>query len=742
MDNSTDELLNNLSWQELKEKNKIEAILILQDINKIISSVNTFNLLTQLTKMSFYIREDEDVYEYSIAYNLRELPIIHLLCGLSLQMSEWEVKPDISAENLFTLINKSISYLLKDSPYLSVTDEEEKNKSFVIQGHRQTMKMIRPLNPERYHHQTESFVNYIDNRVSDMFINKFGLSPKDFLTIGKLINEYTINKINNNRRLSHMNSVVVQFLNNPEADTDFTKVIISKNEEDSQKYFDFYVRYLDSLYTYKDLQFTIDELIQDASFKYVESDKIEKYLNTYSSKQGDQLINSDVLIDSVLIYKPFISWNRKYFCPAPTDVISSLPAFFEKILEDEKLASPPTRVWDRYQKAKAYFVEDKAEEYFLRIFPKASVHKNVIYNFNGNIEEIDLLIPYDNKLIIVQAKSGSLNYAARRGAEKSFKNAIKKLVEDSYYQGVRVRDYIETNPDTSFRLQMNNELVFQSNTEIHKLTDYIFISLTLESLGILSARIKELRFLGLFKSNEYPLAMSIYDLDTITSILPASPSILLHYIKQRISSQNEGLFVFHDELTPFGWYLEMGCIKKPSDPEYEDITHISIDTDYLTKFDEHYLKKGDKPKLIVEDEWVSLIMHIEKIGTPGFSEITEQLLNISSEMRKRLIKRIQETYSKKYKKEIIGITSLGSTLEPLGVTFVTYDTTTATLNQILETYSLLRKYQAKKRYWIGLAKQQKSNGSWWETTCVQYYNFPWVFDINYNNEPNTFSNNN
>lgn len=677
MENLNEELPIDINWQKLKEESKAEAIIILQDINKILSSVNILNLLTQLTKMGFYIREDENTYEFSVAYNLRELPVIHLLCGLSLQIVESETKPNISAENLFILINKSISYLFKDSPYLIITDEkEEKEKAFVIQGHKQTMKMIRPLNPERYHHQTESFVNYIDNRVADIFIKKIGLSPKEFLIIGKLINSYTIDKVNKSKKLSHINPVLAQFINNPEDNADFIKVATSKNEEESHEYFDFYVRYLDSLYTYEDLQFTIDELKQDSSFEHIDFNKIEKYLNVYSSKQGDQSITSDVLIDSVLIYKPFMIWEGKYFCPAPTDVISSLPAFFEKILEDEKLSNPPTRAWDRYQKAKAYFVEDKAEEYFLRIFPKSSVFKNVIYNFNENIEEADLLIPYDNKLIIVQAKSGSLNDAARRGAEKSFKNAIKKLVEDSYHQGVKVRDYIEKNSDTSFRLQANNEIIFQSNTKSHQLTDYIFISLTLESLGILSARIKELRSLGLFKSNEYPIAMSIYDLDTITSILPASPSILLHYIKQRINSQNEGLFVFHDELTPFGWYLETGCIRKPFDPEYEDITHISVDTDYLTKFDNYYLRKGEKPTIVFEDEWVSLIQRIEEIGNPGFSEITEQLLNITSEMRKRLIERIQETYKKKYKKEVIGITSLGSNLEPLGVTFVTHDTTT------------------------------------------------------------------
>jgi len=159
----------------------------------------------------------------------------------------------------------------------------------------------------------------------------------------------------------------------------------------------------------------------------------------------------------------------------------------------------------------------------------------------------------------------------------------------------------------------------------------------------------------------------------------------------------------------------------------------------LTKFDDHYLRKGKKPALVFEDEWINLIKHIEGTGTPGYSEITEQLINTSPEMRKRLIKRIKEAFSKKYKKEVIGTTSVGSTLEPLGVTFVTHDVPTIMLNEMLHTYSLLKKYQAKKQYWIGLAKQQKSPGPWWKVTCVQYHNFPWTFDINYEREPNNFS---
>ncbi|MGA0558276.1 hypothetical protein ACO2Q8_16575 [Larkinella sp. VNQ87] len=728
----------NKDWKEIKRVNLIESESILVEIQKIISSVNELNLLSMLTRLAFYIKEGEDIYERSAVYNLREMPIIHLVSGLVLQGESKNDKPNIKANDLYTLIKLSSSYLIKISPFLGLVEDDYDEKKQLLHSHLQSMKMIRPINPDRYPYQTEKYVEFLDNRISELFVKKSGLSPNLFLNIGKAISEYILEKINFHNKDASWFSKIQQFVSNPQSDEYFLDTVNNKSQEDEGEYFDFYFRYLLASSSNDLLWFTIDELKKSDIFISIDEAYVEKYLHAYSCKVGDQPIGSELLIDNVLFYKPFINWDDVYFCPAPSDIISSLPYCFEKLFESEKLAVPPTRIWDRYQKSKAYFVEDKAEEFFLRIFPKSSVFKNIIYEFNGNIEEADILIPFDNKLIVVQAKSGSFNSAARRGAEKAFKNTLKKIYEESYQQCVKVRSFVDNGKNVIFKYRDSKEVAFSSNPESNQTTEYIFISLTLEPLGVLSARIKNLKAFGFFQNNEYPLAMSIYDLDTITSILPSSPSVFLHYIKERIRSQMEEVFFFQDELTPFGWYLEQGSLKKPNTIG-EDVTHIGVDPDYLIKFDEYYLRGGVKPTLLVEEEWLNLIKHIEDDRNPGFSVINEHLLNIMPETRERLIKRINEAFNKKYKKEVIGITSLTNSFEVVGVTFVTYDVPTAKLNYILETYSLLRKYQAKKQFWIGLAKQQKSNGPWWKVTCLQYFDFPWTFDERYDSIPNTFT---
>lgn len=738
METSEDSELANFDFTALKVKNREEALVLFEKIKFTINSVNTLDLLTKISWIAFYISEEEDVYERGVSFDLRETPIVHLICGLSLQNTDNIEKEEIKANDLYELIDDVYSYLTKTSPLLNDIGSTD-DANMVINSHKQTMKMIRPINPERYPFQTESFVHYLDTRISDIYVEKFGIPLVKFVEIGNLISQYTINKVNDLNKRKLEDAIILKFIEDPENDLYFIKTINEKeSQEKADEYSLFYIKYLLANFSKSSLYFTFEELNNDTIFEGVSESSLRIYLDLFSCKPGEQLESSDLLLDNILFRTPFININGVYICPAPTDIISSLPTFIEHLLEGDKLANPPTRSWDRFQKAKAGFVEDKAEEYFLRLFPRVAVYKNVLYEFNGNIEEADLLIPYDNKLIVVQAKSGSLNSAAKRGADRAFKNVVKKLIEDAYNQGVKVRDYLHYNPGGVFKLKKNKEVAFSRNPISGEATEYIFINLTLEPLAMLSSRIKDLRSLGFFKSNEYPVSMSIYDLDTITSILPDSPSIFIHYIKNRIVSQEEGLFAFQDELTPFSWYLEYGSLNRPDTVEPE-VNFISLDSDYLNKFDDYYLRNGEKPVIALDEEWINLIKHIEGGFTPGFSTITEHLLNMRSEMRERLILKIKECFSKKYKQGVIGIHSLSSNVDIIGVTFVTNDVPTKLLNQMLETYSLLKKYQGRKKYWIGLAKQQKSNGPWWKVTCVQYYDFPWTFDPIFENEPNTFS---
>ncbi len=470
-------------FEKIKIQNKEDANSLFSEIQQLLDAVNPLDLLTLLTHMTYYIREDENIHEYNLVFKLRDTPVIHFLAGLLLQKKEHDLsKGCITPEQLFVLVNKCISYLIKTSPYLNGGAKDDLDKYFTIQQHKETMRMTRPINPERYPHQTIHYLLELEKRVPDVFRERFSLTVKDFLNIGNQIKLYTVNRINKNLkdRVEQLKQIDI---NEPEVSNSQFVQEESDDKETSMDA-DFYGRYLIGCAMNDLLLIDLEGLATDCHLSTDEIIKFEQFLNLCSSVPGDQPEGSDVLIDNVLLSKPLIRWGSTYFCPAPADLVSALPVALEKLLEPDKLAKPPTRAWDRFQKAKANFVEDKAEECFRRIFKREHVYKNVKYDHYGNVEEADLLVPYDDKLIIVQAKSGSLSQAARRGAEQSLRNVIKKLIEEAYQQGLKVREYLESGLNPQFRLK-DGSFAFAPRPGSSVKTEYIFINLTLEPLELL-----------------------------------------------------------------------------------------------------------------------------------------------------------------------------------------------------------------------------------------------------------------
>jgi hypothetical protein len=83
------------------------------------------------------------------------------------------------------------------------------------------------------------------------------------------------------------------------------------------------------------------------------------------------------------------------------------------------------------------FAEAFSTERLQRVFGKARVHTNVdIYESKGRkLGEIDVLVVFANRAIVLQAKSKRLTLEARKGNDQVIKDDFKKGVQDSYDQG-------------------------------------------------------------------------------------------------------------------------------------------------------------------------------------------------------------------------------------------------------------------------------------------------------------------
>ncbi len=222
--------------------------------------------------------------------------------------------------------------------------------------------------------------------------------------------------------------------------------------------------------------------------------------------------------------------------------------------------------------------------------------------------------------------------------------------------------------------------------------------------------------------------MSIFDLDVITDTLPQSPSIFIHYLKERINSLNEDVFQLSDELSAFSWYLENLSIRRPGGDDYLNVNYISLDTDFIRSFDDYYLRKGGKPKINLEDDWICLIQFIEVSNWLHHTEMCEKLLTISIDIRKELIERIKKLESRKRGKEEIDLISLTTHSHEIGISYLTSEGDRNDLIHSLQSICEIRKYQSKKDTWIGLAKIRRPNEPWWKTTAVHLLSYPWKFE--------------
>jgi hypothetical protein len=83
------------------------------------------------------------------------------------------------------------------------------------------------------------------------------------------------------------------------------------------------------------------------------------------------------------------------------------------------------------------FCEDFARERLESVFGKGNVYSNVdIYESKDKkTGEIDVLVLFGNRAIVVQTKSKRLTIEARRGSDRQIKDDFQKSVQDSYNQG-------------------------------------------------------------------------------------------------------------------------------------------------------------------------------------------------------------------------------------------------------------------------------------------------------------------
>lgn len=200
-------------------------------------------------------------------------------------------------------------------------------------------------------------------------------------------------------------------------------------------------------------------------------------------------------------------------------------------------------------KNRGQFTENFAVQRLQKVFGASNVFPNIdIYESKGiKAGEIDVLVLFGNRGLVLQAKSKRLTLEARRGNDLQIKEDFKTSIQDSSDQAYRCAELLEEGK-CSFKDSAGNKLTLPSN-----LKRIYVVCLISDHYPALAFQARQFLTFASTKSISAPFVMDVFALDAITEML-SSPLQLLSYIDRR-TEYNEKIMATH-ELTILSYHLK------------------------------------------------------------------------------------------------------------------------------------------------------------------------------------------
>lgn len=280
---------------------------------------------------------------------------------------------------------------------------------------------------------------------------------------------------------------------------------------------------------------------------------------------------------------------------------------------------------------KGQFTEEEALRLLADIFGAHNVHRDVKITFGRDeVTDIDVLVVYDTKAIVVQAKSKRLTIDARQGDVTSLKNDFQRAVQDAYNQGLVSKKAL---------LDGNHTFVSSDGNPIagvEKVDDAYIICVTTDQYPGLLYHAKQL--LTGAGEGDHPLCVSLFDLEIIVHYLH-EPVDLLYYCRQR--ARYSGQYMADSEMVLLGYHLHE---KLQSMPGFQ-MTLVargyaqSIDADFPIARGEQPVFAGYEP---LRQMWKTrgldeLAGGIRNCGGLGFVDAAFLLYDLSGDMFERFV---------------------------------------------------------------------------------------------------------
>lgn len=353
------------------------------------------------------------------------------------------------------------------------------------------------------------------------------------------------------------------------------------------------------------------------------------------------------IIDLPIFKRPFIRINNISYC---FDYYSFIDNFY-RVIQKTITRLRPHYKWSDHQQVAS---EKMVENIFQSLLPHCFTYRSNYYPINNSMKqaaENDLIVLYDDVLIIVEVKAGSFVYTPPILDFDAHIQSYKSLIEKADWQCQRTKDYLTGKSQPS--LYDENHKV-KAVIDMGKISSIFMMSVTIDNINTFAAKAEKLRFMQL-KSNAISIAVD--DLMVYREYFN-SPLMFLHFLQQRSLATQEAKLALNDELDHLGMYIKHNCYCSQTD--IIPAGYIGNFVGYREDLDKYFCElyhpnlSPKKPLPHIPSLFLKIIHYLEINSIEGRSSIANYFLNFSTEAKNKFCNQVNYVLNrqKKLKQEI------------------------------------------------------------------------------------------
>jgi hypothetical protein len=358
---------------------------------------------------------------------------------------------------------------------------------------------------------------------------------------------------------------------------------------------------------------------------------------------------------------------------------------------------------DKYKsiamKHRGDFTEEFSTNRLRVVFGKHRVFQNVdiVDSKNNRASEIDVLVIFANRAIVLQAKSKKLTIAARKGNDQCLRDDFKKAIQDSYDQAYLCASLLT---DINYKLIDKNKNELNISRVYKEIYPFCVVS---DHYPALSFQARQ--FLKFKKTAKIrpPFVMDVFFLDVMVEMLQ-SPLYFLSYVNRRTLYGDKVLSTH--ELTILSYHLKQNLW---IDSEYN---MMQLEDDICTDLDLAMLARRENIPGNITPEGIltkfkgsyfdQIIRDIEKVNHSATIDLGFMLLTLNGDTIDMINDGITQLVKLGNCDGKNHVLTLGIRGGSTGLTIHCNDDLQTIAASRLDKHCELRKYDQKANQWFGI----------------------------------------